>query len=206
MFFLGRRIQLRRALQQMADDGHKQAKVALGSRKVFTALFEEVDGDYDRYCDECFGGPVTDFFDWLLKNGPAILELIMKIIAMFSEQDTGFAAWAARVAAAVLLAVTLGVGSASAELAPAVPSEAQWREMAGYGVNDNYPITPAVLGSQTFTAKATLAAAPVRTASHGRPVARAVRAVTRPVQRVRGLIRRLPVLRRLGSCGLRGCR
>lgn len=86
-FFLGRRIQLRKALQQMAAAGNGQAKVALGSRKVFVALFEEVDADYDRYCDENFGGPITDFLDWLLANQDALVALIKLIMSLFSEAE-----------------------------------------------------------------------------------------------------------------------
>lgn len=70
-----------------------------------------------------------------------------------------------------------------------------------------YELAPAT--AHAFTTRVTLGAAdaaPVALASHGRPVARAARLVARPVHRAKGLFRKLPVLRRLGSCGLRGCR
>lgn len=39
----------------------------------------------DRKAPPGVGGKWTDFLDWLIANGPAILELVMKIIGMFGD-------------------------------------------------------------------------------------------------------------------------
>lgn len=75
---------LRVHLKSLALRNKKQAdniKAVLDDPVKFDALADMV---FAHYQDSAMPGtPLTDFLDWLIENGPAIIAMIVQIIALF---------------------------------------------------------------------------------------------------------------------------
>lgn len=82
-------LQLRVALRKLqsgakADDSTSIATVLQPANgKMFAQLKESLVEEHDAYMASNSGGPLQDFFTWLISNGPAIIDFIKQIIALF---------------------------------------------------------------------------------------------------------------------------
>lgn len=80
------RLAFRRFLMRSAITG-KTPEIRLCCRVLLSdpgSLNDAYDDVVDDYEGNIYGGPATDFMDWLLANADAILALIVKIIDLFS--------------------------------------------------------------------------------------------------------------------------
>ena len=80
--------QVRRHLQRLRRN--RGDKLSAGEIAAITVLlrnqeaFDAFVHDLAHAHEQVFAGPMTDFLDWLLENGPAILELVLKIVSLFA--------------------------------------------------------------------------------------------------------------------------
>jgi len=64
----------REEIQKILDDQDMLDMVVEEASQRYSEVMQVSDGG---------GGPLLNFLDWLLNNGPALLEFILKLIGMF---------------------------------------------------------------------------------------------------------------------------
>ncbi len=78
------------ATRAVVDAKHrKEIRTVLDNDAMFNALADSLNSQYDAEARAHAGGtPFMDFLNWLISNGPAIIAMIVQIIALFAGKQS----------------------------------------------------------------------------------------------------------------------